>query len=223
MTKYVIIAAGGLGMRMKSPIPKQLLLVNDVPIIIHTINKFQFAIKNIKAIVVLPKDQIDNWEKFCMEHEFQFNHQICAGGETRFHSIKKGLELIEHPGLVGIHDAVRPLVSIDLIQNIFEFAEKNGNAIPAIPLNESIRVLDEKKSKTVDRSKYRIIQTPQCFHSDLLKQAYQQEFSESFTDDASVVEKTGAIINLVDGDINNIKITTQQDLLIAETLIASGI
>jgi 2-C-methyl-D-erythritol 4-phosphate cytidylyltransferase len=223
MQKYVIIAAGGIGKRMKSSVPKQFLLVNDVPIIIHTINKFQFAIKNLKVIVVLPKEQVDNWEKFCVENDFEFNHQICVGGETRFQSIKNALELIEHSGLVGIHDAVRPLVSVVLIQNVFEFAERNGNAVPAIPLNESIRILDEKKSKTVDRSQYRIIQTPQCFHSDLLKKAYQQEFSESFTDDASVVEKTGAIINLVDGDINNIKITTQQDLLIAETLIASGI
>jgi 2-C-methyl-D-erythritol 4-phosphate cytidylyltransferase len=125
--------------------------------------------------------------------------------------------------LVGIHDAVRPLVSINLIQNVFAYAEKNGNAVPAIPLDQSIRILDDRGSKTIDRAKYRIIQTPQCFHSDLLKTAYQQEFSESFTDDASVVERTGTVINMVEGDINNIKITTQQDLLIAETLIASGV
>src|SRR5665213_455092 len=186
MIKYVIIAAGGIGTRMKSSVPKQFLLVNDVPIIIHTINKFQLAVKNIKTIVVLPKGQVENWENFCMENDFEFPHKICIGGETRFHSIKKGLELIEHPGLVGIHDAVRPLVSISLIQNVFEYAEKNGNAVPAIPLNESIRILDDKGSKTVDRNKFRIIQTPQCFHSDLLKEAYQQQFSESFTDDASV-------------------------------------
>ncbi len=222
MNKYVIIAAGGIGTRMKSPIPKQYLSVNDVPIIIHTINKFQFAVPGIHIIVVLPADKIDSWEEFCMDHNFEFNQQICAGGETRFHSIRKGLDLIHGNALVAIHDAVRPLITIALIQEVFKHAEANGNAIPVIKMDQAIRVVEGVNSKAVDRNKYRIIQTPQCFHSMMLKKAYEQNYDASFTDDATVVERMGTPINLINGDINNIKITTQQDMLIAETLIASG-
>ncbi len=222
MNKFVIIAAGGIGARMKSHIPKQYLMVNDVPIIIHTINKFQFAVPGIKIIVVLPSDRMENWEDFCRQHKFVFNHQICAGGDTRFHSIKKGLDLIQGHALVAIHDAVRPLVTINLIQEIFKYAEAHGNAVPAIKMDQSIRILEHGESKAVDRKNYRIIQTPQCFHSDILKKAYEQNYDESFTDDAIVVEKTGVKIHLIEGEINNIKITTQQDMLIAETMIASG-
>jgi 2-C-methyl-D-erythritol 4-phosphate cytidylyltransferase len=220
--KYVIIAAGGIGMRMKSHIPKQYLAVNDVPIIIHTINKFQFAIPGIRIIVVLSADKINSWEQFCLENDFKFNHEICVGGETRFHSIKKGLGLIQEHALVAIHDAVRPLVTVALIQDIFKHAEANGNAVPAVKMDQAVRVIENGINKSVDRSNYRIIQTPQCFHSDILRKAYQQNYEESFTDDATVVERTGTNINLIEGDINNIKITTQQDMLIAETLIASG-
>ncbi len=222
MQKYVIIAAGGIGARMKSPIPKQYLSVNDVPIIIHTINKFQFAIPGIKIVIVLPPDRINSWEQFCFENDFVFNQDICAGGETRFHSIKNGLESIHGHALVAIHDAVRPLITVALIQDIFKHAEANGNAVPAIKMDQTIRVLEDGKSKAVDRNNYRIIQTPQCFHADILRKAYQQDYDVSFTDDATVVERTGAVINLIEGDINNIKITTQQDMLVAETLIASG-
>ena len=222
MNKYVIIAAGGIGARMKSHVPKQYLSVNDVPIIIHTINKFQLAIPGIKIIVVLPSDRINSWEEFCNEHKFVFHHQICAGGETRFHSIKKGLELINGNAIVAIHDAVRPLVTVALIQEVFKHTESNGNAVPAIKMDQSIRVIDHGISKAVDRSIYRIIQTPQCFRVDELKKAYEQNYVDSFTDDAIVVEESGTKINLIEGDINNLKITTQQDMLIAETLISSG-
>ena len=222
MQKYVIIAAGGVGVRMKSSIPKQYLSVNDVPVIIHTINKFQLAIHGIKIVVVLPSDRINSWEQFCKENNFKFNHEICAGGNTRFHSIKKGLDLIQRHALVAIHDAVRPLVTIALIQDIFKHAESHGNAVPAIKMDQAVRIIEGGINKAVDRDKFRIIQTPQCFHSEILRKAYQQEYDESFTDDAIVVERMGEVINLIEGDINNIKITTQQDMLIAETLIASG-
>ena len=222
MNKYVIIAAGGIGTRMKSSIPKQYLSVNDVPIIIHTINKFQLAIPGIKIVVILPSSRINSWEEFCAEHKFVFNHRICTGGETRFHSICNGLEMISGNALVAIHDAVRPLVSIALIQEVFKQAETNGNAIPAIKMDQSIRVIENGENKAIDRNKYRIIQTPQCFHADMLKKAYQLKYDESFTDDAVVVERTGIKIHLIEGENNNIKITTQQDMLIAETLIASG-
>ncbi len=223
MTKYVIIAAGGIGARMKAPIPKQFLSLNDIPIIIHTINKFQIAISKIKIIVVLPKEQLVNWDSFCMENDFLFDHTVCEGGSNRFESIKNGLKHVHGPALVAIHDAVRPLVSLELIRNIYQYAEQNGNAVPAIPLDQSIRMVDGNKTKAMDRSLFRIIQTPQCFHSDLLLAAYAQDYQETFTDDASVVEQTGAIINLVEGEINNIKITTHQDMMLAETLVSIGI
>ena len=225
MKKYVIIAAGGSGNRMHSATPKQFLLLADKPILMHAINAFHQCDAAIKVIVVLPENHISEWEKLCEKYKFTINHAIAEGGETRFHSVKNGLALItadyayDERGLIAIHDGVRPLVSTQLINKVFETAERSGSAIPAIPVDESIRNVKDDQNKAVDRKDYRIIQTPQCFSAGIIKKAYEQAYNDTFTDEASVVEAAGEKIHLVEGEIKNMKITTPQDLLIAEMLI----
>ncbi len=219
MSRYVIVVAGGSGLRMKADQPKQFLKLDGIPILIRTLTKFKLAVSHIKTIVVLPVGYSEIWENYCLENEFTFRHIVCEGGETRFHSVKNGLQHITSPGIVGIHDGVRPLITPDLIERLYSHADIHGNAVPAIELNESIRRIDDQGNYPVPRRSYKAIQTPQCFHSNVLKEAYNQAYTEDFTDDATVVEKLGVKINLVEGEINNIKITTQQDLLIAKALI----
>ena len=220
MKQFVIIVAGGSGSRMKSEIPKQFMLLKNIPVLMHTIKKnFDFN-SAISIIVVLPESQIDYWKKLCVDYKFTIHHTCIAGGKTRFHSVKNGLNIIAENGLVAVHDGVRPLVSNQTIQNVFSVAEQKGNAIPCLPLNDSIRIVEGENSSAVLRSKYRLIQTPQCFSSSLIKKAFEQTYNDSFTDCASVVEAMGEKINLVEGNPENIKITTPSDLLIAESLLA---
>lgn len=222
MQKYVIIVAGGTGSRMNSTVPKQFIDLCGKPVLLHTIEQFINSIPGIKIVLVLSPLFKKDWNAICEKYHFNDHHQIVDGGETRFHSVKNGLALVPEGCVVGIHDAARPLVSKKTILDTYELAEKKGNASPAIPLNESIREVNESGNKAVDRNKYRIIQTPQCFHSSVLKRAFLQDYITSFTDDASVLEAIGEKIHLTEGNKENIKITTSQDLIIAEALMRSN-
>ncbi len=219
MQKSVIIVAGGSGKRMGTEIPKQFLFLKSKPILMHTIACFNQYDSSIEIVVVLPKEHISVWQQLCVEHNFNIKHQITEGGSERFYSVKKGLEKISNTGIVAIHDGVRPLVSKETIARCFKKTEETGAAIPIMPVVESLRKVDGENSKSVNRSEYVSVQTPQCFNIDLLKNAYQQNFSNTFTDDASVVEKFGHQVSLVEGNIENIKITTPQDLIFAEQLL----
>lgn len=217
---YIIIVAGGNGTRMNNAVPKQFLELQGKPVLMHTIEKFTTAIPEIHVVVVLSSQNREQWELLCKKYNFTIPFQLTDGGETRFHSVKNGLELIPDNCVVGVHDAARPLVSIQTIVTAFATAEQKGNASPAIPLTESVRVVENDKNHAVDRSNYFSVQTPQCFQSNILKNAFLQEYRPAFTDDASVVEAMGEKINLIEGNRENIKITTPQDLIIAEALMA---
>ena len=219
MQKYVIIVAGGSGTRMNSVVPKQFLDLKGKPVLLHTLQRFIDAIPEIKIVLVLPTAYKSDWETLCKKFNFTYPVQLADGGETRFHSVKSGLALVPEGAVVGVHDAARPLVSLTTITTTYQLAEEKGNASPCIPQNESIREVTADNNKAVDRSKYFIIQTPQCFQSTLLKKAFLQNYTPAFTDDASVLEAMGEKINLVEGNRENIKITTQHDMLIAEALM----
>lgn len=218
---FIIIVAGGSGTRMQNPVPKQFIELLGKPILMHTIEKFNAAIPGINCIVVIANPLRDGWERLCTKHRFAIPNQIAIGGETRFHSVRNGLALVPDNCIVGIHDAARPLVSEQTIINSFKTAEKKGNACPTIAINESLREVNGEDNRAIDRSKYFIIQTPQCFQSTLIKKAFQQEYNPMFTDEASVLESMGGKINLIEGNPENIKITTQKDLIIAEALMKS--
>ncbi|NOQ25929.1 MAG: 2-C-methyl-D-erythritol 4-phosphate cytidylyltransferase [Bacteroidales bacterium] len=218
MKRFVIIVAGGSGQRMKSSVPKQFLAINNEIILMMSINSFYRFDNSIDIIVALPEDQISTWKELCVKHNFIVKHSIVAGGQTRYHSVKNALVKINTEGIVAIHDGVRPLVSHKTIEQVFEKATLSGNAVPYIDLVDSIRYVDSDVNRPVDREKYKLIQTPQGFKSSLIKKAYEQPWEESFTDDASVVEKFGDKINLIAGNRENIKITSQVDLKIAEVL-----
>lgn len=217
--KIAIIVAGGKGERMNADIPKQFLEIQGKPILMHTLEAFQRFDSNMKLILVLPEAQIEFWKNLCLKHNFTLTHQIVAGGNARFYSVKNGLEAIEVPSLVAVHDGVRPLVSMETIQRCFDAAAEFDAAIPVVDLVDSIRQLTEDGSLSVDRSSYKLVQTPQIFDAELLKKAYEQEYSALFTDDASVVEALDKHVKLVEGNRENIKITTELDLKIAETLL----
>ncbi len=219
MTKHVIIVAGGSGKRFQSKIPKQFMVLAGKSVVMHCINAFNNCFPGINVILALPEKYFELWEQLCDEYQFSVPHIVSKGGDTRFHSVKNALEHITENGLIAVHDGVRPLVSSQLIFNSFSEAEKFGNAIPAISINDSVRILDNDKNKVVDREQLKLIQTPQCFKSLILKRAYQQDYNDSFTDDASVVESTGEKIHLIDGDAENIKITRDVDLIVVESLI----
>ncbi len=208
MKKVVIITAAGTGERMQSQLPKQFLLLSGIPVLMHTIKKFD-GIVDGEILVTLPENYMDYWKKLCAEYDFNIPHTTTAGAATRFESVRNALEKINvDEALVAVHDGVRPLVSELLIKNIFSAAEKNGNAVPFIPLAESIRSMDGAKNSYADRKNFVSIQTPQCFSLSSLKKAYAQNFSEAFTDDATTVEAaTGEKIFLVEGEKQNIKST----------------
>ena len=219
--KYAIIVAGGNGTRANTPVPKQFMKLDGKPVIMHTISKFAEAGMSIEIILVLNKEQISFWQELCKENNFYTEVKLVEGGENRFESVKNGLALVtEEECIVAVHDAVRPLVSAKTIVTTFKAAEMYGNAVPAIPLTDSIRQIDSSKSIAVDRTRYCIIQTPQCFLASILKKAYSTaEYKIHFTDDASVVEASGEKIHLVDGNPDNIKITTPRDFILAEALM----
>jgi 2-C-methyl-D-erythritol 4-phosphate cytidylyltransferase len=219
--EYAIIVAGGKGTRIKSALPKQFLELNGLPILMHTINAFQRYSKNIVVILVLPQDDFEIWQSLCSKHNFTAKLILQKGGDTRFQSVKNGLEKIEGDGLVAVHDGVRPLVSEDIIGASYRLAAVHKTAVAAVRLKESIRMTDQDNTKAVDRSKFRLIQTPQTFEVALIKKAYQIKDDPSLTDDASVVERTGQVISLFEGSYENIKITTPEDLIVAEALLNS--
>lgn len=217
MNEYAIIVAGGIGSRMQSTVPKQLIPIKGKEIIIHTIEKFKAYSPSIRIIIVIHPDYSEPIYTLLEKYQLETSCLITAGGKTRFHSVKNGLALIQEPfALVAIHDAARPLVSTDTIKRCFEEAGKSGNAIPVIKVSESIRKTIEGSSVAVNRDDYRIVQTPQCFQFHLIKKAFEQQYSSSFTDDATVLEHIGEKIHLVEGNLENIKITTPSDLKIAE-------
>ncbi len=219
MKRYAIITAGGIGRRMKTQIPKQFLNLQGKPVLMHTIERFYSFDSKMQIIVSLPKQHISDWQVLCNKHEFSIEHKIEEGGKTRFHSIKNALDTIHEDGIVAVHDGVRPLVSTETIEKTFETAEKKGNAVASTSIDFSLRQLTEKGSKAVHRDLFREIQTPQTFRIHDLQDAYNLEYNTEFTDDASVFEAAGYVINLVEGNKENIKITSKKDLLIAENLL----
>jgi 2-C-methyl-D-erythritol 4-phosphate cytidylyltransferase len=221
MKKFALIVAGGSGSRMGSQIPKQFHEMNKMPVLMHTIMRFYKYDKNCELIVVLPEKQIPYWTELCQTYSFKIQHQVVAGGATRFHSVQNGLNKISGDGIVFIHDGVRPLVSHETLERCELGAFSNGAAIPVQPMNESLRYFDGNINKAVNRDHYFSVQTPQTFQVQLIKEAYRQEYIPEFTDDASVIEKTGRPVSIVEGNRENIKITHPEDLPIAELL--SGI
>lgn len=220
MTKYALIVAGGKGMRMGSELPKQFLPVGKgKPVLMYTLEAFYSYDPQIKIILVLPESQQAYWKQLCEEHNFQVAHEVANGGETRFHSVKNGLELVSSPGLVGVHDGVRPLVSAEVIDRCYTLAEEKKAVIPVIDVVETVRHLTAAGSETVNRDDYKLVQTPQVFDVDLLQKAYSQDFNPFFTDDASVVEAMGVPVYLAEGNRENIKITTPFDLKVASALL----
>ncbi len=219
MNKYVIIVAGGQGKRMQKDIPKQFILLKGRIILMRTIEVFYRYDKDLNIIVVLPENQVNQWSILCNRYSFAVPHTITTGGETRFHSVQNGLKYIDSDSLTAIHDGVRPLVNIQTIHNCYTGAWHNKSAIPVIRLFDSVRMLDRNKNRQVDRKKLRIIQTPQTFNSSILLDSFDQEYETSFTDDASVIEKKGYNVHLVEGNRENIKITLPEDIAFAEALL----
>ena len=234
---YIIVVAGGKGLRMGSDIPKQFLPIGGKPVLMRTLERFRAYSKELQIILVLPEAQQDYWQELCQEYQFDVEYQLANGGQTRFHSVQNGLALVpdDAEGVVGVHDGVRPFPSIEVIRNCYETARTAKAVIPVIPVVETVRqllsngqqdFLDEPSGKaerrtsvTVPRDEYRLVQTPQTFDIQLLKAANRQPYNDGFTDDASVVESYGHDITLVEGNRENIKITTPYDLKIAEVLI----
>ena len=206
---------------MNSEIPKQFLVIENLPVILHSINAFTEFDPSVEVIVALPESYFSYWRDLCIKYSFTREHTLSKGGETRFETVKHALSLIRDDRIVAIHDAVRPLVSKKTIEQGFRDAVTFGNAIPVIPLNESIRWTEGRKNQPVDRERIRVVQTPQVFDAGLIKRAYGRITGESFTDDASVLEAMGETIHLYEGNRENIKITYPEDLLIAQTLIKS--
>ena len=237
---YVIIVAGGKGLRMGSDIPKQFLPIGGKPVLMRTLERFREYSADLQIILVLPEAQQDYWQQLCQEYHFQVEYQLANGGQTRFHSVQNGLALVpdDAQGVVGVHDGVRPFPAIEVICNCYETARTAKAVIPVIPIVETVRHLtgghltggqescdisltshlSSLTSKTVPRGDYRLVQTPQTFDIQLLKAANRQPYNDGFTDDASVVESYGHQITLVEGNRENIKITTPYDIVVAEAL-----
>ena len=218
---YIIIVAGGKGLRMGSDIPKQFLPIGGKPVLMRTLERFREYSKDIQIILVLPEAQQAYWHQLCQEYHFDVEYTLANGGQTRFHSVQNGLAKVPDDaiGVVGVHDGVRPFPSIEVIRNCYTTAREKKAVIPVIPVVETVRHLEGEQSRTVPRDAYRLVQTPQTFDIQLLKAANRQPYNDGFTDDASVVEAFGYNITLVEGNRENIKITTPYDLKIAEVLI----
>ncbi len=219
--EYALIVAGGKGTRIKSKLPKQFLELCGLPILMHTINAFYRYSKTISVILILPEDDFQIWEELGIKHQFTHPVLLQHGGETRFQSVKNGLDKITEDGLVAIHDGVRPLISEDIIGASFRLAAVHQTAVAAVRLKDSIRMTDQDTTKAMDRSRFRLIQTPQTFQVALIKHAYKTKEDPTLTDDASVAEKAGHTISLFEGSYENIKITTPEDLIVAEALLKS--
>lgn len=221
---YVVIVAGGKGLRMGGDVPKQFLLLGGKPVLMRTIERFHAFDAQLQIILVLPPDQQGYWHELCLAHHFKLPYLLADGGATRFESVRNGLALIPNDaqGVVAVHDGVRPMVSVKVIERCFAMACKAQAVIPVTPVVETLRqIMPDGASQTVNRDAYRLVQTPQTFDLQLLKQAYQQPYSTAFTDDASVVEALGMQITMVEGNKENIKITTPFDLDVCERLLHS--
>lgn len=218
MKKHVIIVAGGQGLRMGGDIPKQFVPVGGKPVLMRTLEAFHAYDSSMHLIVVLPVTQQTYWKELCDSFRFTLPHEVADGGETRFHSVANGLAKVVGDGWVGVHDGVRPFVSQEVISRCYEEVREKKAVIPVIGVVETVRRLTETGSETVPRDSYKLVQTPQVFEVDLLRRAYRQPYTDAFTDDASVVEALGEQVYLVEGNRENIKLTTPSDLRMAEYL-----
>ena len=215
--KYLLVMAGGSGSRMGADCPKQFLEIGGKAILQLTIERFLEAEPDLKVVVVLPKEHIDTWKQYCHSRNFFCPQTLVSGGITRFHSVRNGLEKVPEGALVAVHDAVRPLISAELVRTLYAAAEVSGAVVPTVPVVDTIKSLD---GIYVDRSRLLSVQTPQIFRSELLKEAYRQPYNTSFTDDASVVEAAGETVDYVSGERFNIKITTPDDLVLCNALMS---
>ena len=221
MKKHIVIVAGGKGLRMGGEIPKQFLPICGKPVLMRTLEAFHAYDSAIHIILVLPVSQQAYWKELCAEYHFALPHDVADGGETRFHSVMNGLAKVEGEGLVGVHDGVRPFVSQEVIARCYEEAAEKKAVIPVIGVVETVRQLVDGESVPVPRDQYKLVQTPQVFDVALLRKAYHQEYTDMFTDDASVVEALGEKVHLVEGNRENIKLTTPFDLKLAELLCST--
>jgi 2-C-methyl-D-erythritol 4-phosphate cytidylyltransferase len=219
LKKFAVIVAAGSGLRMSSNVPKQFLLVNGKAVLWYTLNTFLRAYDDMQVILVLQDEYIKTGKAMVHSLNGENSIVITVGGKTRFHSVKNGLQFVEHPSIVFVHDGVRCLVSEKLIHTCYEETMKNGNAIPSIKSVDSLRMEMNDGNIILDRNKVHIIQTPQTFKSEIIIKAFEKDYEESFTDEATVVESTGVKINLIEGETNNIKITQPLDLIIAEKIL----
>lgn len=217
--KYAVIVAGGKGIRMGSAVPKQFLPLQGKPLLCHAVEAFAEAIPGIRLILVLPADQLGSAQTVLRSYIGNINVTTVAGGETRYHSVQNGLKHVPDDGVVFIHDGARPLVSTELIQRCYKQAIEKGSAVPAVPVTESVRLIEDGVSHPLDRDMLRIIQTPQTFRTNLILPAFQQEYKPSFTDEATVLEANGTTVALIDGMYENIKVTTPEDMIIAEAIL----
>lgn len=221
MTRYIIIVAGGKGLRMGGEIPKQFRLIAGRPVLMRTVEAFLAAYSDIHVVLVLPHDQQAYWAALCQDYDFRVPMTTADGGATRFHSVQNGLALIpdEDECIVGVHDGVRPFVSPEVIRRCYENAWTQGATVPVVPVVETVRqLLPDGSSRSVDRDEYRLVQTPQTFPLSMLRRAYAQPYVPAFTDDASVVQSLGLPVYLVEGNRQNIKLTTPEDLMLAEAI-----
>lgn len=218
---YAIIVAGGSGNRMNSDVPKQFLLLNGRPILMHTIEAFQASSFSPVIIVVLNAGFQEYWKNLCNEYHFILPHKLVIGGEQRFFSVQNGIKEVDEPAIVAIHDAVRPCIPLEVIDSAYRQAAVSGNAVTAVKSRDSIRQKQLSGSISIDREDIYLIQTPQVFRIETLNKAYSQEYRREFTDDASVVESSGEIIRLIEGDPRNLKITYPEDIIVAESYLTA--
>ncbi|MFB6318700.1 2-C-methyl-D-erythritol 4-phosphate cytidylyltransferase [Saccharicrinis sp. FJH54] len=221
MKNHVIIVAGGSGKRMQSSVPKQFMVLHGKPVLMHTIDQFLKFDPDITVILVLPENQIDYWHSLCTTYKYTANVKITNGGPVRFESVRNGLNLITEDGIVGIHDGVRPFVSLDTIKHAYQKAANVGAVIPIRDMEESLRFSDQNTNYAVNRDHLKVVQTPQVFKTKIIKEAYSKPYIPEFTDDASVVERAGYKIYLIEGNRENIKLTTPFDFIIGNALLKS--
>ncbi len=204
---------------MGSELPKQFMLLKGEPLLFHCLRAFRSFDSSMDLVLVLPKEHHGTWKELCNEHIIQIPHEVVEGGRERYHSVKAGLDHLSGEGVVAVHDGVRPVVSAALLQRCFDAAELHGTAIPVVPIASSVRELHEDGSSAMDRTKLRIVQTPQCFKISILEQAFAMPYDPSFTDEATLVERAGVKVHLVDGEEQNLKVTTPLDMRLAEALV----
>ncbi|OSZ77352.1 2-C-methyl-D-erythritol 4-phosphate cytidylyltransferase [Chitinophagaceae bacterium IBVUCB2] len=221
MKKYAIIVAGGSGTRMESNLPKQFMLLKDKPVLYYTLKTFLEAYEDLQIILVLPVDYTNMGQEIIDAYFDKARIRITAGGDTRFQSVKNGLALVEEESIIFVHDGVRCLLTKELIYRCYKQAVETGTAIPAIASKDSIRLITEEGSDAFDRNKVMLVQTPQTFHSKILLPAFQIDYKDKFTDEATIAEAYGMKVSLVEGEENNIKITRPVDLLFAESIVSN--